>query len=98
MRWRFWKWLLWGLNTKPGFFKFLDGFIIIHILIGFLASQILTIEPQEASRTVLLPLASILVGLTFAWAGNVQSLLNLPEIEALVKHHPDGIENYVYTF
>ena len=53
---------------------------------------------QEASQTILLPLAGIFVGLSFAWAANAQALLSEPEIEKLSEYLPDGISTYIFTF
>lgn len=53
---------------------------------------------REAASTVLLPLVGILIGLTFAWAGTAQALLQTTEIDRLSQHHPGGLEEYVYTY
>jgi len=52
----------------------------------------------EAAKAVLLPLASVFVGLSFAWAGNAQALLQTTEIEEITAKHAGGIRNYVFTF
>ena len=41
---------------------------------------------------------AIAIGLSLAWVGNIQALLQEKEIEKLAKHHPDGLQTYVYTF
>ncbi len=39
-----------------------------------------------------------MVGLSFAWAGNAQALMQTPEIEKLSIYHPGGFVEYVYTY
>jgi hypothetical protein len=39
-----------------------------------------------------------LVGLTFAWAGNANALLQSREIEELSERHPGGYTEYVFTY
>lgn len=99
MKWRFWRWLFVGLDSKkPGFFNFIDRWLIVHITVALLLAFFVSVGVKEASATVLLPLASIFIGLSFAWAGNAQALLQESEIEKLTESHPDGIESYLYTF
>ena len=52
----------------------------------------------DAARSVLLPLASVFVGMSFAWIGNAQAILQSPEIDRLADVHPGGIETYVYAY
>ena len=51
-----------------------------------------------SANTVLLPLAGILVGLSFAWAGNAQALMQSSEMEELSTHHQGGFVEYVYIY
>jgi hypothetical protein len=53
---------------------------------------------KTAASSVLLPLVGVLVGLSFAWAGNAQSLLQTREIETLADFHPGGLEEFAFTF
>ena len=48
--------------------------------------------------TALLPLAAILIGLTFSWSGNAQALLADAEIEKMATDMTGGIAEYVYRF
>lgn len=50
------------------------------------------------SRSLLLPIASIFIGLSFAWSGNAQAILQSKEIEELSAFRSGGYEEYVYTF
>lgn len=71
---------------------------MFHLCFGFASAFFLPITLAEAANTVLLPLVGILIGLSFAWAGNAQALLQASEIEEMTQHHPGGFAEYVFTF
>lgn len=98
MKWNFWRWLFLGLNAKPGYRKIIDFWFIFQLAISILLAHLVDVSLKEAASTLILPLSGIFVGLSFAWAGNAQALLQETEIERLADAHPDGLENYVYTF
>jgi hypothetical protein len=72
--------------------------LYLHATVGVILAVLIKVPLDKASTSLMLPLASIFVGLTFAWSGNAQALLQDEKIEMLAEHHPDGIENYIYTF
>ena len=94
----FWRWLASGAGDRPGWQNLVDGWLVFHLGGGFLLSSIVPMPLHDAAGAVLLPLAGILIGMTFAWAVNAQTLLQTPEIERLSTHHPGGFEDYVYAF
>ena len=98
MTWQFWRWLFLGLRDRPGCRLLLDWWLVVHVAAGILIAQLVGVSIHEAARTILLPLAGVFIGLSFAWAGNAQALLKESEIEKVAEHHPDGIQTYVYTF
>ena len=98
MKWSFWNWLLIGLEGRPGYRKFWNIWLVVHVLLGILIAKVVEIPVSEAAQTILLPMAGIFVGLSCAWIGIAIALLREPEIELLSEHHPDGVETYVYTF
>lgn len=98
MKWQFWPWLVRGLSDRPGYRLLLNRWLIIHVVLGSGMAAIVNMSIHEAAQTLLLPLAGMFIGLSFAWVGNAQALLQECEIEKLAKHHPDGIQTYVYTF
>lgn len=98
MKWQFWKWLFFGLKSRPGYKQFLNGWLFLHIAIGIGAAIIVEVPLHKAAQTTLLPLVAIFVGLSFAWVGSAQALLQKGTIEKLAEHHPDGIQTYLYTF
>lgn len=98
MKWRYWTWLFRGLNGKPGITKFWNVWLLLHIAVATALAWWISIPLAESARTMMLPLAGIFIGLSFAWAGNAQALLQSDEIEKIFEQHKDGIENYIYTF
>jgi len=98
MKWQFWRWLFFGLQDRPGYRQLVNWWLFLHICVGFAVAQFVGVSIHEAAQTFLLPLAGIFIGLSFAWVGNAQALLQESEIEKIAEHHPDGIRTYVYTF
>jgi hypothetical protein len=94
----FWQWFVTRRWGDPGIAKFRDRWLFIHFAIGILLAWAIPSPLAEAARTVLLPLASVFVGLSFAWAGNAHALLQTTEIERFTEKHPAGVRNYVFTF
>lgn len=94
----FWEWFFWGTGGQPGFRKFFNRWLMFHIIIGFCLIWIVPVSLESAAKAFLLPLAGIFVGLSFAWGGNAQALLQTEEIESLTEHHPGGFEDYIYTY
>lgn len=98
MKWRFWQWFFRGLNARPGYRQLIDWWSAAYVALGWIAAKVVNVPVHEAAETILLPLAGIFIGLSFAWIGSAQALLKDSEIEKLAEHHADGIESYVYTF
>jgi hypothetical protein len=97
-RMSFWHWFFKGSGAKPGYRRLLDQWFLIHILVGALLAWVVHIDLTAVADTVLLPLAAILVGLCFAWAGNAQALLQTDDLQKMSKFHPGGFSEYVYTY
>ena len=94
----FWKWFARGSGDRPGWRRIVNVWIIAHAIIGVLLALAVPIDLQSAASAVLLPLAGVLVGLSFAWAGNAQALLQTEQIEKLSERHPGGFVEYVYIY
>lgn len=95
---KFWSWFFYGTGGKPGYRRLVNKWLLLHIVVGTALAYFVRIDMQSAANAVLLPLAGILVGLSFAWAGNAQALMQTAEIEELSEHHPGGFSEYVYTY
>lgn len=68
------------------------------MLVGIFLASIVKPGLKDAASSVLLPLVGVLVGLSFAWAGNAQSLLQSPEIDELSDYHPGGLREFAFTY
>lgn len=97
--WKFWRWFFRGLKTRSGIEKLLfNWWLFFHVFAGVGLALWIKTPPHEAAQAILLPLAGVLIGLTFSWSGNAQALIQKSEIGKLAEHHLDGLEVYVYTF
>jgi hypothetical protein len=94
----FWGWLFRGSGAGPGIRRFFDRWLVGHLGMGAALAWLVPVSISEAANVVLLPLAGILIGLTFAWAGNAQALLQAAEIEDLAEMRKGGFPEYVFTF
>lgn len=94
----FWKWFFVGSGAGPGIRRFLDFWLLLHIALGVGFSLILPITLEKAGTGLLLPLAGIFIGLSFAWGGNAQALLQTKEISKLSKFRKGGFEEYLYSY
>jgi hypothetical protein len=94
----YWKWFFQGKTDKPGWRRLIDRWLILHTAVGVGAAWIVPTQLPDAAKAVLLPLAGILIGMSFAWVGNAVALAQSAELERLADQQADGIEAYVYTF
>lgn len=94
----FWRWFFKGSGGKAGYRRLLDRWFIFHLGVGVFLASVVQMDLTAAADTVLLPLAAILVGLCFAWAGNAQALLQTEDLQKMSEFHPGGFAEYVYTY
>ena len=94
----FWKWFFLSTGRRPGYRKLLDRWLLVHVFVGAALAWLVPITLKDSANTVLLPLAGIFIGLSFAWGGNAQALLQTEEINKLADYHPGGFEEYIYTY
>ena len=94
----FWRWLAKGSGGEPGYRRLINRWLIFHVGIGLLLAYVVRVNLASAANTVLLPLAGILIGLCFAWAGNAQALLQASEVEEMTQFHKGGFAEYVFTY
>ena len=94
----YWKWLAVGSGAGPGIRRYFDRWLVFHVIAGGILAWISPATLQEGARGILLPLAGIFIGLSFAWGGNAQALLETSEISQLTEQHAGGFEEYLYTF
>lgn len=94
----YWRWFFHGSGDGPGIRRFLDWWLLVHFLVGGLSAFFLPITLEQAGTSLLLPLAGIFIGLSFAWGGNAQALIKSPEITLLTTFRKGGYEEYLYTY
>lgn len=94
----FWSWLCKGSGNGAGLKRFLDRWVLLHIAVGLALAFLVPIPLQDAAVTLLLPVAGIFIGLSFAWGGNAQALLQSKEIENMSSFRDGGYVEYVYAF
>lgn len=94
----FWDWLFYGVGEGPGIYRFWDRWLLLHLFVGVVLALLLPVSLKEAATTLLLPVAGIFIGLSFAWGGNAQALLQTSEIEDASQFRKGGYEEYVFAF
>ncbi len=94
----YWQWFWKGTGSKPGFHRLLNIWLLIHLLVGLNLALLTPVNLEKAANVVLLPLVGIIIGLSFAWAGNAQALLQSDEIDKLSNFHKGGFFEYVYIY
>lgn len=94
----YWQWFVRGRNGRAGWKKFFDRWLLLHLIVGVTLGFGIPLSAVDAARSVLLPLAGVFVGMSFAWVGNAQAILQSAEIERLAEEHPGRLEQYVYTY
>lgn len=94
----YWRWFFRGSGGRPGAIRYLDVWILFHFCLGLTLAWIVPATLAEAAKDLLLPVAGVFIGLSFAWGGNAQALLETPEIREMVDEHSGGFAEYVYTF
>jgi hypothetical protein len=94
----YWQRLAKGSGGRPGYRRILDKWLLLHIPVGIVLSFLVSLDLQACANTVLLPLTGILIGLSFAWAGNAHALLQTEEMRKLSKYHEGGFVEYVFIY
>lgn len=95
----FWTWLFWGIGTgKPGALKLLTPWLILDLsLAGGIVFLAHPIQIVEIAKSITIPAAGILLGMTFAWSGNITALLSTDELSELAEVSQGKMSDYVYT-
>jgi hypothetical protein len=94
----YWSWFFVGSGAKPGYRRLVNRWLLLHLAVGVLLAYVVKVNLVTAANSVLLPLVGILVGLSFAWAGNAQALMQSQEIDRLTEYHAGGFREYVFVF
>lgn len=94
----YWSWFFVGSGAKPGCRRLVNRWLLLHLAVGVLLAYVVKVNLVAAANSVLLPLVGILVGLSFAWAGNAQAFMQSQEIDRLTEYHEGGFSEYVFVF
>ena len=95
----FWGWFFRGRDGRRcGFLRVFDEWTPVHIILGFLISKIVPLSIYDSASGMLLPLSGALIGLTFAWAGNANALLQTEELDAVTEQSKGSFQRYVFTY
>jgi hypothetical protein len=94
----FWVWFFKGGEAGPGIRRLFDIWLCFHSAIGGIVAILSPVSIAVAAKGLLLPLAGIFIGLSFAWGGNAQALLQTKEIERMTQFREGGFEEYIYTY
>lgn len=94
----YWQWFFKGSGGNAGYWRIFNRWIVLHLVVGTFISFIVKDNLSMCANTVLLPLVGILIGLSFAWAGNAQTLMRSGEIGLLSEYHEGGFVEYVYLY
>ena len=92
------EWFCTGSGNGPGYRHVVSRMLVLDGVIGLLLACTVNLDLPAVSSIIVLPLVGILIGLVFAWAGNVQSILQETELELLSKSYPGGFVEFVYSY
>lgn len=87
----FWFWLIAPESARGGRKRWLNWLLVAHGLIGFAFASIFRGNLPECARSVILPLAGVLVGLTFAWSATAIGIINSKEFRRIMVNSRTGV-------
>jgi len=88
---KFWPWFF-----KDGVRRFFSPWLVVHVAIGASLGLSVPQPLHDIANTVLLPLGGLLIGLTFAWAGNALAILQTSEVRKIGQQ--DTFRTWVFTY
>lgn len=94
----YWKWFFKGTGDLPGWRHFIDIWLLVHLVFGGAIGVLTPLSIKDAADVVLFPLAGILVGIAFGWAGNSHALLQSDEIALVAGKGNARFTHYVYFY
>lgn len=94
----FGRWLWAGSGGRRGISRVVNFWMLLHLLVGSLIALAISAPLSRTSQSCLLPAFSILIGLTFAWIGNAQGLLQTKAIRLLGKETQGGLIDFIFAY
>lgn len=90
----FWWWM-WSVGLR----RYWGRWLVVHVIVGACLALIIPGSLASFALTAIIPMASILVGLTFAWGANAVSLLQTTEIQRVgAEDNGSRFRIYVFTY
>ena len=97
-KFNFWRWLVKGTSGLPGYKRYVNRWLFIHVVVGLVLAKFVPVSLEQAATAVLIPLSGIFVALAFAWAVNSQSLMQSDELQIITKCKEGKFQDYVFTY
>jgi hypothetical protein len=94
----YWRWFLQGSGGRPGYRSVISAWLVLHVAAGAILAWSVDLSLERSASTVLIPLVSVLVGLSFAWGGNAVGLLQTKGVRDLTSQHPGRLPEYAFIF
>ena len=95
---QFWTWLFVGVdNTKPGLRTFWNKWLMLHCCVALFCFWQNIGSLSNIAKAAILPFAGAFLGMTFAWSGNITSLLATEQLSELSDYVEGGISTHIYT-
>lgn len=91
----YWAWFFDKDDGCPGVKVLLNRWALVSLIVGGALAYFVTKPVAEVSQQVLLPMIGVLVGLTFAWGGNAQALIQTEEIRLISKLEKGSTKYFV---
>ena len=100
---RFWKWVCTGIQdengvSKSGFSLFFDWWMIAHLTISSVCPTIFFNNFEQISTSLVIPLSSVLFGISIAWASTSFSFILSDELIKAARYEPGGIVTFIYSY
>ena len=92
------EWFFKGIDDKPGYKRMLTWKLIKYIFIGIALSLIVNQSIIKISSISIIPLLSVLLGVTFAWIGNSHMLMVDKNVLQVISKRKGGLIEYLYTY
>ena len=93
----FWAWMR-DRSERGGMKRWFNWTLVVHTIIGVALAYVVPGELADRAKSVVLPLAGVLVGLTFAWAATAISVVSSPEFRRIMAGSSQGVRGTANYF
>ena len=96
---KFNMWFFKGISkNSAGYKRILNSKLLIHILIGCALSYFIKKSIIDISNICIIPILSVLIGITFAWIGNSHIVMMDSEVRPVLNEREGGLIEYLYIY